>query len=93
LGRGGKLSVLIQSVRLADNQQVGLRSDTERRGSSSTAGVVIPVMHGKDITFPQGMEFMAYVNADTRLKRENFHAAPETASDSPTAPNSNTPHP
>lgn len=80
LGRGGKLSVIIRSVRLADNETVGLRSDTEQRGSSSTAGMVIPVMHGKDITFPQGMEFTAYVNGDTRLKRENFHVTETPAS-------------
>lgn len=75
LGRGGKLSVIIQRVRLADNETVGLRSDTEGKGSNSTAGVVVPLMHGKDITFPQGMEFTAYVNGDTKLARENFQLA------------------
>lgn len=75
LGRGGKLSVIIRSVRLTDNETVGLRSDTERRGSKSTAGVVIPVMRGKDITFPQGMAFTAYVNGDTKLNREKFRLA------------------
>ena len=86
LGRGGKLSVLVRSVRLANNDQAVLRSGGEGKGSSSTAGVVIPVMHGKDITFPKGMEITAYVNGDTRLKRENFRAAPET----PDAPPSGT---
>jgi hypothetical protein len=80
MGRGGKLSILIQKVRLADNETAGLRSDTGRKGASSTAGAVIPVMRGKDITFPQGMEFTAYVNGDTHLKRESFHGASETAS-------------
>ncbi|HKW57903.1 MAG TPA: hypothetical protein VJN42_11150 [Candidatus Acidoferrum sp.] len=92
LGRGGKLSVIIRSVRLADNEEVGLRSDTERKGSSSAAGVVVPLMHGKDITFPQGMEFTAYVNGDRRLKRENFRAA-ESAAAAPTAPTGGNPHP
>lgn len=77
LGRGGKLSVLIKSVRLADNEQASLRSGGEARGSSTTAGVVIPVMHGKDVAFTKGMDFTAYVNGDTRLKKENFHAAPD----------------
>jgi len=77
LGRGGKLSVLIKSVRLADNEQASLRSGGEARGSSTTAGVVIPVMHGKDIAFTKGTDFTAYVNGDTRLKKENFHAAPD----------------
>jgi hypothetical protein len=93
LGRGGKLSVLIRSVRLADNEQAGLRSSGEGKGSSSTAGVVIPVVHGKDVTFPEGMEFTAYVNGDTRLKREKFHPAPEPPADL-AAPASNPPqHP
>lgn len=85
LGRGGKLSVIIQRVRLADNETVGLRSDTEGKGSNSTAGVVVPLMHGKDITFPLGMEFTAYVNGDTKLARDNFQLA-ETAPSSGSAP-------
>jgi hypothetical protein len=83
LGRGGKLSVLINSVQLADNEKARLRSGREGRGASSTAGAIIPVMHGKDITFPAGMEFTAYVNGDTRLKRENFHAAGGSSSAAP----------
>ena len=89
LGRSGKLSVIIRSVRLTDNETVGLRSDTERRRSSSTAGVVIPVMRGKDITFPQGMEFTAYVNGDTRLKRESFRTVENAASAAATSASAN----
>lgn len=80
LGRGGKLSVLVKSVRLTDDEKVMLRSGGEGRGPSSAAGAVIPVMHGKDITFPQGMEFTGYVNGDIKLKRENFHAAADNPS-------------
>ena len=79
LGRGGKLGVLIRSVRLADNEEAVLRSGDLGKGSNSTAGMVIPVMHGKDITFPEGMDFIGYVNGNTRLKRENFHSAKESA--------------
>jgi hypothetical protein len=93
LGRGGKLSVLIRSVRLADNEQAVLRSGGEGKGSSSTAGMVIPVMHGKDITFPKGMDFIGYVNGNTRLKRENFRAAPEIPDAPPSGTVSNIPHP
>jgi hypothetical protein len=93
LGRGGKLGVLVRSVRLANNDQAVLRSGDEGKGSSSTAGVVIPVMHGKDITFPKGMEITAYVNGDTRLKRENFHAAPEIPDAPPSGTVSNIHHP
>jgi hypothetical protein len=93
LGRGGKLGVLVRSVRLTNNQEAVLRSGGEGKGSSSAAGVVIPVMHGKDITFPKGMEFTAYVNGDTRLKRENFHPVPETPDAPPSGKVSNLPHP
>jgi hypothetical protein len=93
LGRGGKLGVLVRSVRLANNQEAVLRSGGEGKGSSSTAGMVIPVMRGKDITFPKGMEFTAFVNGDTRLKRENFHAAPEIPDAPPSGTVSNIQHP
>jgi hypothetical protein len=93
LGRGGKLSVLLRSVKLADNQEAVLRSGGEGKGSSSTAGMVIPVVHGKDITFPKGMDFIAYVNGDTRLKRENFHTAPQVPDAPPSGSVSNRPHP
>ena len=89
LGRGGKLSVLIRSVRLADNEQAVLRSGGEGKGTNS----VIPVMRGKDISFPKGMDFIGYVNGDTRLKRENFHAAPETPDAPPSGKVANLPHP
>jgi hypothetical protein len=92
LGRGGKLSVLIRSVRLADNEQAVLRSGGEGKGSSSTAGMVIPVMHGKEITFPKGMEFIGYVNGNSRLQRDNFHAAPEVADAPPGGSVSNIQH-
>jgi hypothetical protein len=93
LGRGGKLSVLIKNVRLADSEQASLRSGGEAKGSSSTAGMVIPVMHGKDITFPKGMDFTAYVNGDTRLKKEKFHAAPDPRDSAPTVSASKPEHP
>jgi len=93
LGRGGKLGVLVRSVRLANNQEAVLRSGGEAKGSSSTAGIVIPVMHGKDITFSKGSEITAYVNGDTRLKRENFHPVPEVPDAPPSGKVSNLPHP
>ena len=85
LGRGGKLSVLIRSVRLADNEQAVLRSGGEGKGSSS-------LMRAKDVTFPKDMDFVGYVNGNTRLKRENFHAAPEVADAPPTGTVSNVNH-
>jgi hypothetical protein len=92
LGRGGKLGVLVRSVRLANNQEAVLRSGGEAKGSSSTAGMVIPVMHGKDVTFPKGADITAYVNGDTRLKRENFQPAPQVPDAPPTGTVTNLPH-
>lgn len=91
LGRGGKLSILVKSVRLADNEKAGLRSGGEAKGSSSAAGAVIPVMHGKDIAFDKGTEFTAFVNGDIRLKRENFRAAGENPGATPASQQSNLP--
>ena len=93
LGRGGKLGVLVRSVHLSNNQEVVLRSGGEAKGSSSTAGMVIPVMHGKDVTFPKGADITAYVNGDTRLKRENFQLAPVVPDAPPTGTVTNLPHP
>ncbi|MGB6882689.1 MAG: hypothetical protein WBE10_01435, partial [Candidatus Acidiferrum sp.] len=65
----------------------------EGKGSSSTAGMVIPVMHGKDVVFPKGMDFVGYVNGDTRLKRENFHTFKMSTNAAPAAQASTTANP
>jgi hypothetical protein len=93
LGRGGKLSILVRSVRLANNDQAVLRSGGEAKGASSSAGVVIPVMRGKDVIFPKGMEITAYVNGDNRLKRELFHPAPDVPDSPPAGKVTNIQHP
>jgi hypothetical protein len=93
LGRGGKLSILVRSVRLANNDQAVLRSGGEAKGASSSAGVVIPVMRGKDVIFLKGMEITAYVNGDTRLKRELFRPATEGPDAPPTGKVTNIQHP
>jgi hypothetical protein len=86
LGRGGKLSVSIIYVRLSNDEKADLRSVKEGKGSSSTAGAIFPLMFGKDVEFSQGAEFTAYVNGDKRLKRENFHAGPNSVTGSASSP-------
>jgi hypothetical protein len=86
LGRGGKLSVSIISVRLTNDEKADLRSVKEGKGSSSTAGAIFPMKFGKDVEFSQGAEFTAYVNGDKRLKRENFHAGPNSGTGSASSP-------
>lgn len=88
MGRGGKLNVTIDYVRLADGEKAALRAVKETSGGghagAMTAGIVAtslivwpaaPVfllMHGKDITIPKGTEITAYINGDMELARAKF---------------------
>lgn len=88
LGRGGRLDINIDSVRLADGEKAALRAVRDLRGGGhgtamtigavATTIVVWPaaplffLMHGKDITIPKGTEITAYVNGDFPLDPANF---------------------
>lgn len=90
MGRGGKLDVNIDSVRLSDGEKVALRAVKDVKGGSHTGamtgamvatGIVFfpaaPLflfMHGKDITIPKGTEITAFINGDTRLEEAKFQA-------------------
>jgi len=90
MGRGGKLDVNIDSVRLTDGEKVALRAVKDVKGGSHTGamtgamvatGIVFfpaaPLflfMHGKDITIPKGTEITAFINGDTRLEEAKFQA-------------------
>jgi len=81
MGRGGKLDVNIDSVKLTNGQKAALRAVKETKGGGHTGamtgamvatGIVFfpaaPLflfIKGKDITIPKGTEITAYVNADT----------------------------
>ena len=83
MGKGGKLDVTIDYVRLADGEKTALRAVKETKGGGSTgamtAGIVAAslvvwpaapfflFMHGKDITIPKGTEITAYVNGDFKI--------------------------
>jgi hypothetical protein len=83
MGKGGKLDVTIDYVRLADGEKTALRAVRETKGGGSTgamtAGIVAAslvvwpaapfflFMHGKDITIPKGTEITAYVNGDFKI--------------------------
>lgn len=91
MGRGGKLNVNIDAVRLADGEKVPLRAVKEVKGGghagAMTGGMVATsivffpaaplflLMHGKDITIPKGTEITAYINGDTRLDQAKFQPA------------------
>lgn len=83
IGKGGKLDVTIDYVRLADGEKTALRAVRETEGGghtgAMTAGIVATslivwpaapfflFMKGKDITIPKGTEIAAYVNGDFKI--------------------------
>ena len=84
LSRGGKLALSINFLRLSNNEKVAVRSFQETSESSSLAGAGASQAHGKDIVFPEGSDFTAYVDGDVHLKKEAFLAVRDGAN--PVAP-------
>lgn len=90
LGRGGKLEIVMNSVRLADGEMAPLRATKEAQGGGHqgvvTAGIVAtglifwPVapaflfIHGKDITIPKGTEVPTFINGNFALDIAKFKA-------------------
>jgi hypothetical protein len=88
MGRGGKLNMNIDSVRLVDGEKVALRAVKDAKGGGhvgamttaivATAIVFFPaaplflLMHGKDITIPKGTEITAYINGNVPLDLAKF---------------------
>jgi hypothetical protein len=83
LGHGAKLGLSINFVCLTASQKIPVRSFQDSSGSDTLAGVTRPVTSGKDVSFAQGTEFMAYVDGDVHLKREAFQAAKDAGSAAP----------
>jgi hypothetical protein len=94
MGRGGKLEIVMDSVRLADAEKAPLRATKEAQGGGHkgvmTAGIVAtglifwpvaPVflfMHGKDITIPKGTEVPTFINGNFALNMAKFTPAAPT---------------
>ncbi|HET6844152.1 MAG TPA: PEGA domain-containing protein [Candidatus Angelobacter sp.] len=88
MGRGGKLDVNIDSVRLKDGEKAALRAVREDKGGGhvgamtgamvATGIIFFPAaplflfMHGKDINIPKGTEITAYVAGNTPLTKTKF---------------------
>jgi hypothetical protein len=88
MGRGGKLDVNIDSVRLKDGEKVALRAVREDKGGGhvgamtgamvATGIVFFPAaplflfMHGKDINIPKGTEITGYVAGNVPLTKAKF---------------------
>jgi len=88
MGKGGKLDITIDSVRLVSGEKVALRASKETKGGSHTGamtGAIVATsilffpaapfflfMKGKDITIPKGTEITAYINGDIPLEPRKF---------------------
>ena len=99
MGRGGKLDVNIDSVRLSDGEKAMLRATEGGKGGghtgAMTAGMVgtaivffpaaplLLFIHGKDITIPKGTDVTAFVSGDMHLQMAKF--SPTGAPGDPTS--------
>jgi|SRR5665213_3698097 len=95
MGRAGKLDITINYVRLADQEKVPLRATKESKGHGSVVGMTVGMaatavlffpaaplfllMHGKDVTVPQGTVITAFVEGEKHLDMAKFGAAPAVA--------------
>ena len=91
MGKGGKLDINIDSVRLTSGEKVALRAIKETKGGSHTGAMTGAIvassilffpaapfflfMKGKDITIPKGTEITAYINGDVPLDSKKFNLA------------------
>jgi len=88
MGRGGKLNVNIDDVKLVSGEKAALRAIKDAKGGGhvgamtgamvATSIVFFPAapfflfMHGKEMSIPKGTEITAYVNGNMHLDARNF---------------------
>ncbi len=91
MARGGKLEIVMDSVRLVDGQKAALRAVKDAKGGGHTGGMTVGIvaaavvfwpaaplfllMHGKDITFPKGTDVPTFINGDMKLDPARFQQA------------------
>jgi hypothetical protein len=91
MARGGKLEIVMDSVRLVDGQKAALRAVKEAKGGGHTGGMTVGIVaaavvfwpaaplflliHGKDITFPKGTDVPTFINGDMKLDPARFQQA------------------
>jgi hypothetical protein len=104
MARGGKLEIVLDSVRLVDGERAALRATKEVKGGghtgAMTAGIVVTglllwpaapfflFMHGKDISIPKGTEVPTFVNGNFSLDLSKFQ---QSAAPAPSATPSSEP--
>lgn len=98
MGRGGKLDVNIDTLRLKDGEKIALRAVKENKGGGhvgamtgamvATGIVFFPAaplflfMHGKDIDIPKGTEITAYVAGNIPLEKSKFDSTAQSGTSS-----------
>jgi hypothetical protein len=75
MGKAGRLNVAVNSVTLANNQKIILRSFGIEQSAEQKSGRTIPLLRGKDVTLAKDAEITAYVDSDLHLKAASFAAA------------------
>jgi len=96
MGRGGKLDINIDYVKLVDGEKAALRAVKDMKGGGhqgamtgaivATSLVFFPAaplflfVHGKDISIPKGTEVTAYVNGNMTLDLAKFGSGPVVGS-------------
>ncbi len=90
MGKGGKLDIVLDSVRLVSGEKAALRATKETKGGGKTGamtgGIIASsilffpaapfflLMKGKDIAIPKGTEVTAYVNGNISLDARKFNS-------------------
>ena len=91
MARGGKLEIVMDTVRLVSGEKAALRATREAKGGGHTGGMVAGIvvtgllvwpaapfflfMHGKDITIPKGTEVPTFINGNFPLDLAKFQQA------------------
>lgn len=102
MARGGKLEIVMDSVRLADGEKAALRAVKEGKGGGHVGGMTIGIvaaavvfwpvaplfllMHGRDITFPKGTDVPTFINGDMKLDQAKFQQLDEGSTQSASSP-------
>jgi hypothetical protein len=101
MGRGGKLDMNIDKVRLADGSKTLLSATKNAKGGGHTGamtGAIVAtslilwpaapfflLIHGKDITIPKGTAITAFIQGDDVLDRAKFVAPSALSAQAPSA--------
>ena len=75
MGKAGKLDVAVNSVVLANNEKIVLRSFGAEHSVEQKSGRTIPLLRGKDVTLSKDAEITGYVDTDLHLKAASFAVA------------------